>query len=937
MFNVKKLKKGFFVSVNVLLITCLSSCAVGELIVGKIGRTVKFWKRGNEVDHKTRLANIGSDLAQIKGRQENFIRPLSLADTIEYVMHHNVDVMIEYQNARIKKEERDGANLKMLPGIIFDLERSKRDKHDTSKSKTKNAGEKSLDPSYSEDKNKFTISTKFAWDLVDFGISYLRSRQAISENKIAKERRRRTMQNLCLRTMEAYWDVQTSRKTMVLAEDILQKSKKAQKELQQNLKDKIISRQRALEDEIKLIEMEMKLSSYRKEYISNKAQLSALMGLAPGTDFTLQEEDFGKGPLEKVHVDFKNLEARAFRNRPELFEHDNQEKIAENEARIALASMFPSLALFTRHDRDNNPFKYSHNWYTVGLNSTFDLLSLPKKYSKRKIAFMQKDLAKEKRIALLVGIVAQIRLAELDYSESISEYNNSRKIYEKRVAILEEMRKAEEEGAERGNNILFAENTALGSQLKMLEAYSEMQTSRERLRNSIGEGPNKNQNDWISVTPIKFEPFKVPTISSAQKVSLEINKELALSGTPAHAEIKEPSAADSGAGVISPALNIRKSTERKSLKAIKSRNLKLPEEIEEELNAANWKIELNGTAVKNEDAKRNENTIGKNHKAAVSKKVKSLITKEKQQFSLPTFTSSTESRKSKKPVIVSDIDGSSKILRETEKNPDQNPITAAENSVKLPEKQIPIAVENNKTAGTPAAADKWEKAEVRETTPEEKVSQPQITRKIQPQNTAVVNYTPERIRIEEEIVVPGTSAESTESEPKTTAAAVRTNDNITEKQQPLTAAGTNSTVSEEKILPETTATEQKDKVSSVAAADLKKITQKEIKEDIASLDTIAPVPVEKVFEPAQKKVPLKNIIQPRQIETAAEVTTPAKIATEEKPALITEKANNADKLPAPQADAIPEKDIQPEQIKEEIIVKPAFAKIEPDKSSATVT
>ncbi|MHC4874446.1 MAG: TolC family protein, partial [Planctomycetota bacterium] len=751
MFNVKKLKKGFFVSVNVLLITCLSSCAVGELIVGKIGRTVKFWKRGNEVDHKTRLANIGSDLAQIRGRQESFIRPLSLADTIEYVMHHNVDVMIDYQNELIKQETRDGANLKMLPGIIFDLERSKRDRHDTSKSKTKNAGEKSLDPSYSEDKNKFTISTKFAWDLVDFGISYFRSRQAKNETKIARERRRRTMQNLCLRTIESYWDVQTSRETMILAEGILKKAIAAQKTIQENLKEKVISRQSALEDEVKLIEMEMKLGSYRKEYIANKAQLAALMGLAPGTDFALQKEDFGRGFVKKIHVDFKSLEARAFRNRPELFEHDSQEKIAEDEARIALASMFPSLALFTRHDRDSNPFLYAHNWYTVGLNSTLDLLSLPQKYSKRKIAFMQKDLAKQKRLALVIGIVAQIRLAELEFSEAISDYNNSRKIYEKRVAILEEMRKAEEEGAERGNNILFAENTALGSQLKMLESYSALQTARERLRNSVGEGPNENQNDWSAVGPNKFEPFKIPTISSEEKVSLEINRELALSGTPAHAEIKETRSADSGAGAISPALNIRKTTNRKSIKGIKSRNLKLPEKIEKELNKASWKVELDGTAANKEKAEQKESITTKNPKAALSKKAKSLITKDKQQFSLPTFTSSKGSRKSEKPVVISDIDGSSEILQETEKNLDQNPINAAE-----------------------------------------------------------------------------------------------------------------------------------------------------------------------------------TIMQ----NTAEETSIAAKA---EKPALITEKAHNAVKLPAPQADAIPEKDIQPEQIKEEIIVKPAFAKIEPDKSSATVT
>jgi len=485
---------------------------------------------------------------------------------------------------------------------------------------------------------------------------------------------------------------------------------------------------------------------------------------------------------------------------------------------------------------------------------------------------MQKDLAKQKRLALVIGIVAQIRLAELEFSESISDYNNSRKIYEKRVAILEEMRKAEEEGAERGNNILFAENTALGAQLKMLESYSALQTSQERLRNSVGEGPNKNQKEWSAVGPNKFEPFRIPTISSEEKVSLEINRELALSGTPTHAEIKETRSADSGAGAINPALNIRKSVDRKSLKKIKSRNLKLPEEIEEELNAANWKIELDGTTANKKETLQKKDVAGKTREAVVSRKAKSLIDKDRQHFSLPTFTASAKSETPEKPVVVTDIDGSSKILHTIEKNLDQNPITEPDNIDKMLEKESVITAEKEDSVNKPAA--KWEKAEVKETTHPEKMS------------TVEHASSPETM-----------ADDSVAVEEKPTAEIVK----AAEPQKDLLLTD----VQPEEITPVEKVVEKPEIVAVIEKDDIK---------DISSVKL-----------PADKPQPLA-------------LTLPDAVITEEKPAeqevIQTAEVNLKEKTVA-ESSIIAEKEVAISEIKEDIIIKPVFAKTEKSALSPT--
>lgn len=434
---------------------------------------------------ETRDFYASTDMAAYIVRAPVISEPLTMQDALDYADRYNIHVWIAAKERDFQKELATQSLLKMLPSMIAGAETKERSTFDASSSQSLASGEESLEASLSSGKQNDTWNVSATWNLLDFGISFLRARQQKNRVGIAEERERRVRQNLALEVTQAYWRAVTARESAAEAEHIREEIAASIEKVERQIVDRTLSEIDGLKSEATLLSQQEGIRQYKRNYSTARAELGALMGLPPGARFTLAEVDLDQGaPL--VEFDIAALECETLRSRPELFEKDLEEAISRDEVHVALAQMFPSLSLFWRYDNDRNRFLVFNDWYTAGLRASWDLLAIPQKMKQREAVKLRSELITQQRIALAVGIVTQLHLALIDYEEAIERREITWTIAQKRRALLVAVESAADEGKSHDGETLDHRMTYLKARAKYLAAHANLMASHARLLNTIG-------------------------------------------------------------------------------------------------------------------------------------------------------------------------------------------------------------------------------------------------------------------------------------------------------------------------------------------------------------------------------------------------------------------------------------------------------------------
>ncbi|UCE59905.1 MAG: TolC family protein [Phycisphaerales bacterium] len=432
-----------------------------------------------------RIMNAALDLKAYQASAPVISHPLTLDKALELADRHNIEVWIAAAESRYQHELATQSTLKMLPSLMAGTEYGERSRYDASSSQSLETGKESLEPSFSSEKRTRTFDVSATWNLLDFGISYLRARQQNNRVFIVAQRERRVRQNLVLQVTQAYWRAVAARESAGDAEKINTEVSAKLASMRGQIADKTISELDALKRETSLLERQDELRRYKREFLKAKTELGKLIGLVPGTSFTLAEVDLDQ-PVDELDFDAEALEQEALQSRPELYEKDSEEAISRDEARIALARMFPSPAMFLRFDYNSNRFLVFDHWNTLGIRASWDLLSIPQQLAHHGAMKLQTELITKRRTAIAVAILTQLHLSLIDYADAHEQYEFSETISLKRGQLLEAVQSQVTEGKSHGGEVLDQRMKHLKLRAKHLSARVNLMTSMARLLNTIG-------------------------------------------------------------------------------------------------------------------------------------------------------------------------------------------------------------------------------------------------------------------------------------------------------------------------------------------------------------------------------------------------------------------------------------------------------------------
>ena len=155
--------------------------------------------------HDEIATRVQNDTAAMYKGQEPINGPLTLSDVMARSLKYNLDYRLKLMETALSQGLLDVSKLDMLPKLTADAGYRWRNNDSGGTSIGIEDRIVSLRPSTSEERAHLLGDATLSWDVLDFGLSYYRSKQAAEDVNVTDERRRKVLQNIVQDTRDAYW------------------------------------------------------------------------------------------------------------------------------------------------------------------------------------------------------------------------------------------------------------------------------------------------------------------------------------------------------------------------------------------------------------------------------------------------------------------------------------------------------------------------------------------------------------------------------------------------------------------------------------------------------------------------------------------------------------------------------------------------------------
>ncbi len=410
--------------------------------------------------------------------------PLTFEDIVQAILTRNLDLLVKYRQFEYQYEFATGAKFQMLPSLLWTGEISWRNRNTGISSESLEPGVPPAPPSISSDQhvNRYTFS--LTWNLLDFGISYFRARQEVNKILMQVADYSRLQQTLIYEATKEYWRARAALYGLKQSRDLFKEANYYLTVLNEQIQQKRIPKEVGLLYQSSILKGKIQIQSFEREYDEAKAELAKMMGY-PGLDFELADEEIL--PYNGRLPEARELENIALLNRPELFGLDADERSHADDIRIAILRLFPTLAPFIDFSYDSNSFLIFNKWITMGLRYSWELLSEPYHFQNILAEIRNKSVSQANRLALSIGILAQVNLARAVYFDTLKEYELARQLAETRQELIQTLERKQQVGELSAGEILINYKfDAILSEIDYLQAYGNLHTAIEQINNSIG-------------------------------------------------------------------------------------------------------------------------------------------------------------------------------------------------------------------------------------------------------------------------------------------------------------------------------------------------------------------------------------------------------------------------------------------------------------------
>lgn len=433
-------------------------------------------------------AFVGRNGENLVANQEAVTGSIGLYEAMARALKYNLDHRVEMMNVALAASAVDVKSAAMLPQVVANGGYAGRDPSAGGYSRSLTTGNRSADASSSSERNVLNADITASWNVLDFGLSYVRAKQATDEALIAEERKRKIVNRIVEDVRTAYWRAVTAEQLLGGLTQLETRVNDALFNSRSLANEGILAPLTALTYQRELVDIRKQIHQLELELKTAKIQLAALMNVPPGSSYKLVVPK-RSGTKLALGKNSNELVEMAMKYRPELREALLKERISTKEADAALLQLLPGIQAFGGLNVDSNDLLFSSNWLSWGAKASWNVMKVFSYPAVKKQNEAQSNLNREQSLALTMAVFTQVHAARARYAQNAQILTDAEDYYEVQKKILQQVKSAAVENAASEQSLIREEMNTLLASVKYDMAHADLQNAFANVYATVGVDP----------------------------------------------------------------------------------------------------------------------------------------------------------------------------------------------------------------------------------------------------------------------------------------------------------------------------------------------------------------------------------------------------------------------------------------------------------------
>ena len=426
--------------------------------------------------------------AAITSQQEPVVQSISLYEAMARSLKYNLDHRVAMMELDLSKADYDVSRYDLLPKVVASGGYYGRSNEAGSSSLSLLSGRESLEPSTSTERDVFSGDLTATWDVLDFGLSKIRSSQLADEAMIYEERRRKAVIQIMEDIHRAYWRAvsfdRLNNRLVALEGDV----KEAFSQSRQLYASRRTAPMPALSYQRELNDIQGQAQRMSRDLKLAKMELASLMGLAPDQQFTLQMPSNQSQPT-RLAMSYSDMIDLALRQRPEVRETLYARRIGEKEMKKAVLEALPSIEGFAGLDVSSNDFLFNKNWADYGARASWNVMKVFTIGKRKRKAKARMLVEEQKGLAAAMAVMTQVGVARASYESLMNEYETAKIGADVQGDILGQVEALSQASSASRQTLVRERMNAIISEARRDGAHAEMKEAAAHIYTAMGYDP----------------------------------------------------------------------------------------------------------------------------------------------------------------------------------------------------------------------------------------------------------------------------------------------------------------------------------------------------------------------------------------------------------------------------------------------------------------
>ncbi|WP_447971269.1 TolC family protein [Nitrospira sp. M1] len=431
---------------------------------------------------------VDHDLQQLTSNQAPVRAPIDLYEAMARALKYNLEAKVELMNTMLARKNLDLSHYDLLPTLVANAGYDGRNNFSGARSRSLLSGQTSLEPSTSSDKNLFSSDLTLSWDVLDFGLSYVRAQQAADNVLIAEEEKRRVANRVIQDVRIAYWRAVSADRMLGQLAHLDDWVSKALKNAQTVHHRQLGSPLASLQYQRELMTIHSEILKLHQKLSLARIELAKLINLPPGEPYELVIPE-QPSTLPNIPFPLEALERQALKNRPELRTIDYRKRIQAKETKAAILEMLPNLNLQFGPNYSSNSFLFNNHWLAYGAKVSWNLLNLFRKPAQFKMIEIQKEVLDAQSLALTMAVMTQVHISMAQLTAAKLEVHNTKMYYETQQQIRDQVHSSWLTKRSSEQVIIRERLNSILAEIRYNVALADLEAAYANLLGTIGEDP----------------------------------------------------------------------------------------------------------------------------------------------------------------------------------------------------------------------------------------------------------------------------------------------------------------------------------------------------------------------------------------------------------------------------------------------------------------